>query len=86
MSTSGMERLVEEIPVLGLLGFHDELDHRTGRPNGSMRDAVQPVGEPDEAELVAYLDACRSSLTSWKPDATSSPEAPTGTLRDALLW
>ncbi|MFD7046634.1 hypothetical protein ACFWBS_03185 [Streptomyces mirabilis] len=54
-----MERLVEEIPVLGLLGFHDELDHRTGRPNGSMRDAVQPVGEPDEAELVAYLDACQ---------------------------
>ncbi|MFJ1555082.1 hypothetical protein [Streptomyces mirabilis] len=42
--------------MLGLLGFYDELDHRTGRPD-SIRDAVQPVGEPDEAELVAYLDA-----------------------------
>lgn len=43
--------------MLGLLGFYDELDGRPGRPNGSIRDAVQPVGEPDEAELVAYLDA-----------------------------
>ncbi|WP_371649585.1 hypothetical protein [Streptomyces mirabilis] len=33
--------------MLGLLGFYDELDHRTGRPNGSMRDAVQPVGAQD---------------------------------------
>ncbi|WP_328514035.1 hypothetical protein OHB25_50450 [Streptomyces mirabilis] len=54
-----MERLVEGDAVLGLLGFYDELDNRTGRPNGSIRDAVQPVGEPDEAELVAYLDAGR---------------------------
>lgn len=43
--------------MLGLLGFYDELDNRPGRPNGSIRDAVQPVGEPDEADLVAYLDA-----------------------------
>ncbi|MCX5096593.1 hypothetical protein OOK36_49350 [Streptomyces sp. NBC_00365] len=43
--------------MLGLLGFYDELDIRSGQPNGSIRDAVQPVGEPDEAELVAYLDA-----------------------------
>ncbi|MFF8027466.1 hypothetical protein ACFZDJ_41510 [Streptomyces sp. NPDC007896] len=43
--------------MLGLLGFYDELDNRAGQPNGSIRDAVQPVGEPDEAELVAYLDA-----------------------------
>ncbi|MFI1360768.1 hypothetical protein ACH4TV_45450 [Streptomyces sp. NPDC020898] len=45
---------------LGLLGFYDELDDRPDRPdqpNGSIRDAVRPVGEPDEAELVAYLDA-----------------------------
>lgn len=52
-----MERLVEGDAVLGLLGFYDEPDHRAGRPAGSIRDAVQPVGEPDEAELVAYLDA-----------------------------
>ncbi len=43
--------------MLGLLGFYDELDNRPGRPNGSIRDAAQPVGEPDEADLVAYLDA-----------------------------
>ncbi|MFF7884050.1 hypothetical protein ACH40F_20800 [Streptomyces sp. NPDC020794] len=43
--------------MLGLLGFYDELDNRAGQRNGSIRDAVQPVGEPDEAELVAYLDA-----------------------------
>ncbi|MER6346004.1 hypothetical protein ACWC10_29600 [Streptomyces sp. NPDC001595] len=43
--------------MLGLLGFYDELDDRPGRPNGSIRDAVRPVGEPDEAALVAYLDA-----------------------------
>ncbi|MGW5235978.1 hypothetical protein ACWEQU_27740 [Streptomyces nodosus] len=43
--------------MLGLLGFYDELDNHPGRPNGSIRDAVQPVGEPDEADLVAYLDA-----------------------------
>ncbi|KOV71331.1 hypothetical protein ADL01_20175 [Streptomyces sp. NRRL WC-3618] len=42
---------------MGLLGFHDEFDDRPGRPNGSIHDAVQPVGEPDEAELVAYLGA-----------------------------
>ncbi|MFB7244067.1 hypothetical protein CW362_24890 [Streptomyces populi] len=43
--------------MLGLLGFYDELDNRPGRPNGSIHDAVRPVGEPDEAHLVAYLDA-----------------------------
>ena len=43
--------------MLGLLGFYDELDNHSGQPNGSIRDAVRPVGEPDEAELVAYLDA-----------------------------
>jgi hypothetical protein len=43
--------------VLGLLGFYDELDDRSGQPNGSIRDAVRSVGETDEAELVAYLDA-----------------------------
>ncbi|WP_329264511.1 hypothetical protein OG223_50995 [Streptomyces sp. NBC_01478] len=51
------EREVDEgDAVLGLLGFYDELDNRAGQPNGSVRDAVRPVGEPDEAELVAYLD------------------------------
>ncbi|MGW3989876.1 hypothetical protein [Streptomyces sp. NPDC004830] len=43
--------------MLGLLGFYDELDDCSGRPNGSIRDAVRPVGEPDEKDLVAYLDA-----------------------------
>ncbi|CAL9581804.1 hypothetical protein [Streptomyces sp. Tu 3180] len=43
--------------MLGLLGFYDELDGRSGQPNGSIRDAVRSVGEPDEAELVAYLDS-----------------------------
>ncbi|WP_406102575.1 hypothetical protein OG698_09380 [Streptomyces sp. NBC_01003] len=43
--------------MLGLLGFYDELDNRCGQPNGSIGDAVQPVGEPDEMDLVAYLDA-----------------------------
>ncbi|MET7654508.1 hypothetical protein [Streptomyces sp. NPDC005486] len=43
--------------MLGLLGFYDELDDRSGQPNGSIRDAVQPAGEPDEMDLVAYLDA-----------------------------
>ncbi|MFE3633522.1 hypothetical protein [Streptomyces sp. NPDC059168] len=43
--------------MLGLLGFYDELDDRSGQPNGSIRDAVRFVGEPDEADLVAYLDA-----------------------------
>ncbi|MQY36921.1 hypothetical protein SRB17_49230 [Streptomyces sp. RB17] len=52
-----MARLVEGDAVLGLLGFYDELDNRSGQPNGSIRDAVQPVGEPDETDLVAYLDA-----------------------------
>ncbi|MEV7119208.1 hypothetical protein [Kitasatospora griseola] len=51
------ERLVEGDSVLGLLGFYDELDNRSGQPNGSIRDAVRPVGEPDEMDLVAYLDA-----------------------------
>ncbi|WP_427921591.1 hypothetical protein [Streptomyces sp. cg40] len=43
--------------MLELLGFYDELDTRSGQPNGSIRDAVRSVGEPDEADLVAYLDA-----------------------------
>ncbi|WP_406131264.1 hypothetical protein [Streptomyces sp. NBC_00989] len=43
--------------MLGLLGFYDELDNCSGRPNGSIRDAVRPVGERDEADLVAYLDS-----------------------------
>ncbi|MEU3446808.1 HD domain-containing protein [Streptomyces thermolilacinus] len=43
--------------VLGLLGFYDEFESRPGQPNGSIRDAVRSVGEPDEARLVAYLDA-----------------------------
>lgn len=42
--------------MLGLLGFYDELDDRSGQPNGSIRDAVRPAGEPDEMDLVAYLD------------------------------
>jgi hypothetical protein len=47
----------KEARLLGLLGFYDELDNRSGQPNGSIRDAVRPVGEPDEADLVAHLDA-----------------------------
>ncbi|MFE3072143.1 hypothetical protein [Streptomyces sp. NPDC059247] len=43
--------------MLGLLGFYDELDSLEGQPNGSIHDAVRPVGEPDEVDLVAYLDA-----------------------------
>ncbi|WP_369220588.1 hypothetical protein AB5J52_00170 [Streptomyces sp. R39] len=43
--------------MLGLLGFYDELDTPSGQPNGSIRDVVRSVGEPDEADLVAYLDA-----------------------------
>ncbi|MFD5146252.1 hypothetical protein [Streptomyces sp. NPDC058401] len=43
--------------MLGLLGFYDELDDRSGQPSGSIRDAVGSVGEPDEADVVAYLDA-----------------------------
>lgn len=43
--------------MLGLLGFYDELHKHCSRSSGSILDAVRPVGEPDEAELVAYLDA-----------------------------
>ncbi|MEW1552197.1 hypothetical protein [Streptomyces tsukubensis] len=43
--------------MLGLLGFYDEFDAQPGRPNGSIYDAVQPAGEPDEADLVSYLDS-----------------------------
>ncbi|MFE2939572.1 hypothetical protein ACFXKG_11030 [Streptomyces sp. NPDC059255] len=43
--------------MLGLLGFYDELDAGPGQPNGSLHDAVRPTGKPDEADLVAYLDA-----------------------------
>ncbi|WP_037906332.1 hypothetical protein [Actinacidiphila yeochonensis] len=43
--------------MLGLLGFYDELEGRSGAPNGLLRAAVRPVGEPDEAALVTYLDA-----------------------------
>lgn len=46
--------------MLGLLGFYDEFegspDGEGGQPNGRLRDAVRPVGEPDEARIVAYLD------------------------------
>lgn len=49
--------VIEGGTVLGLLGFFDELDDLPGRPNGSIREAVRPGGEPDEAGLVAYLDA-----------------------------
>ncbi len=42
--------------MLGLLGFYDEHDRRGGQPNGSICDAVQPTGEPDEGKLVCYLD------------------------------
>ncbi|MER7565479.1 hypothetical protein ACGFWE_28795 [Streptomyces sp. NPDC048523] len=28
--------------MLGLLGFHDELDNRPGRPNGSIRKEANP--------------------------------------------
>jgi hypothetical protein len=48
---------VEGDAVLGLLGFYDELDNRPGQPNGSIHDGVQHAGEPDEADLVTYLDA-----------------------------
>ncbi|MFD3477244.1 hypothetical protein [Streptomyces sp. NPDC058695] len=53
--------------MLGLLGFYDELDNRCGRPNGSIRDAAQPVGEPDEMDLVAYLDAGRALIDCHRP-------------------
>ncbi|MFC9426345.1 hypothetical protein [Streptomyces sp. NPDC056987] len=45
--------------MLGLLGFYDELDAGpgSGQPNGSLHDALRATGEPDEADLVAYLDA-----------------------------
>ncbi|MCP9944376.1 hypothetical protein LUX12_05545 [Streptomyces somaliensis] len=43
--------------MLGLLGFYDELDDRSGQASGSIHDAVRSVGEPDEPDLVAYLDA-----------------------------
>ncbi|MFG2895075.1 hypothetical protein [Streptomyces sp. NPDC048248] len=43
--------------MLGLLGFYDELESLPSRPNGSIHDALRPAGEPDEADLVAYLDA-----------------------------
>ncbi|WP_246563981.1 hypothetical protein [Streptomyces roseirectus] len=39
-----------------MLGFYEEFDDSV-RLNGSVRAAVRAVGEPDEAELVAYLDA-----------------------------
>jgi hypothetical protein len=42
--------------VLGLLGFYVELDKHSGQ-SGSIHDAIRPVGEPDEADLVAYLEA-----------------------------
>lgn len=48
---------VEGAAMLELLGFYDEIDNRPGQPNGSLHDAVRSVGEPDEADLVAYLDA-----------------------------
>ncbi|MFJ9608443.1 hypothetical protein ACIRS1_19120 [Kitasatospora sp. NPDC101176] len=50
--------------MLGLLGFHDELEGRAGAPNGSVHDAVRAAGEPDEAALVGYLDAALP-LVGW---------------------
>ncbi|GAA2679685.1 hypothetical protein [Streptomyces lunalinharesii] len=43
--------------MLGLLGFYDEFEKSPGQPNGPVRDAVRPVGEPDATALVSYLDA-----------------------------
>lgn len=56
MVPAGWKAVVERDAVLGLAGFYDEIDDCRGRPNGSLDDAVQPVGEPDEADPVAYLD------------------------------
>ncbi|MFB8414664.1 hypothetical protein ACFC63_03975 [Streptomyces albidoflavus] len=42
--------------MLGLLGFYDEFEKGNSQPNGSIRDAVQPGGLRDEADLVSYLD------------------------------
>lgn len=60
--------------MLGLLGFYDEFAKDPGQPNGSVRDAVQPAGEPDEADLVAYLDAGHVLIDVME----SSPDAITG--------
>ena len=60
--------------MLGLLGFYEELAKDPGQPNGSVRDAVRSAGEPDEAELVAYLDAGHVLIDVME----SSPDAITG--------
>ncbi|MFJ9629833.1 hypothetical protein ACIRU8_19185 [Streptomyces sp. NPDC101175] len=64
--------------MLGLLGFYSELgngpDRLTGGPSGSIRDAVRPVAEPDEAELVAYLDGGHVLLDVME----SAPDVITG--------
>ncbi len=61
--------------MLGLLGFYDEFAQGSGQTNGSVHDAVRPAGEPDEADLVAYLDAGHVLI-----DVTEScPDAITGT-------
>ncbi|MFF3662816.1 hypothetical protein [Streptomyces olivochromogenes] len=66
--------------------FYDELDNRSGHPNGSIRDAVQPVGGPDEADLVACLDVGHILIDATEAGRDVIPEAPTATLRDALHW
>jgi hypothetical protein len=61
--------------MLGLLGFYDEFAEEPGQPNGSVRNAVQLVGEPDEADLVAYLDAGHVLIDVME----SGPDVITGT-------
>ncbi|MBS2963028.1 hypothetical protein KGA66_08230 [Actinocrinis puniceicyclus] len=60
--------------MLELLGFYDEFAKDPGRPNGSVRDAVRPAGEPDETDLVAYLDAGHVLIDVME----SCPDAITG--------
>lgn len=42
--------------MLKLLGFFEELGYTGVLVNGSLLMQVQPVGEPDEARIVEYLD------------------------------
>ncbi|MFJ9153774.1 hypothetical protein ACIRP7_38370 [Streptomyces sp. NPDC102270] len=67
--------------MLGLLGFYDELDNRPGRPNGSIRDAVQPVGEPKERDLVVYLDAGHVLMDVMEAEPALRGNAPRLTAR-----
>lgn len=41
---------------LGLLGFYDELGRQVPQPNGSLSAAIRQIGEPDEVDIVRYLD------------------------------